>query len=68
VSPGTPKPIVDKLNQEIRLILDSPEVKQKFTEFGGAPTPSTPEEMRTRIEREITRWRKVVDIKGIERQ
>ena len=68
VSPGTPKPIVDKLNQEIRLILDSPEVKQKFAEFGGAPTPSTPEEMRARIEREITRWRKVVDIKGIERQ
>jgi len=68
VSPGTPKPIIDKLNQEIRTILESPEIKQKFSEFGGAPAPSSPEEMRARIEREIARWKKVVDIKHIERQ
>ena len=68
VAPGTPKPIVDKLNHEIRLFLDTPEVNQKFSEFGGTPAPSSPEEMRARIDREITRWKKVVEIKHIERQ
>jgi hypothetical protein len=68
VAPGTPKPIIDKLNHAIRTILDTAEIKQKFSEFGGTPTPSTPEEMRARIEREITRWRKVVEIKNIEKQ
>jgi len=68
VAPGTPRPIVDKLNSVIRSILDTAEVKQKFAEFGGTPAPSTPEEMRARIDREITRWKKVVEIKHIERQ
>jgi tripartite-type tricarboxylate transporter receptor subunit TctC len=35
---------------------------------GGAPSPSTPEEMRERIEREIARWKRVVELKKIERQ
>ena len=68
VAPGTPKPIIDKLNQEIRLFLETSEVKQKFADFGGTPSPSSPEEMRARIDREITRWKKVVEIKHIERQ
>jgi tripartite-type tricarboxylate transporter receptor subunit TctC len=68
VAPGTPRPIVDKLNSVIRSILDTAEVKQKFSEFGGTPAPSTPEEMKARIDREITRWKKVVEIKHIERQ
>ncbi len=68
VAPGTPRPIIDKLNHEIRTLLDTAEVKQKFAEFGGTPTPSSPEEMRARIDREITRWKKVVEIKHIERQ
>ena len=68
VAPGTPRPIVDKLNREFRLILESADIKQKFSEFGGTPISSSPEEMKSRIEQEMTRWRRVVDIKHIERQ
>jgi hypothetical protein len=32
------------------------------------PTPSSPEEMRALIEREIARWKRVVELKNIERQ
>ncbi len=67
-SPGTPRPIVERLNYEVRTIVELPEVRQRLAELGGVPSPSTPEEMRERIEREIARWRRVVELKKIERQ
>ena len=68
VAPGTPRPIVDKLNREVRAILEAPEVRQQLGQLGGVASPSTPEEMRQRIEREIARWKRVVELKNIERQ
>ena len=68
VAPGTPRPIIDKLNREVRAILDMPDVRERFAQLGGVPSPSTPEEMRERIEREIVRWKRVVEAKNIERQ
>jgi tripartite-type tricarboxylate transporter receptor subunit TctC len=68
VAPGTPPAIVDRLNREVRGIVELPDVKQRLAEFGGVPTPTTPEEMRTRVQREIQRWKRVVEIKHIEIQ
>jgi len=68
VSPGTPAAIVDRLNREIRSIVELPDVKRRLADFGGVPTPTTPDEMRARIEREIEKWRRVVTIKHIEVQ
>jgi len=68
VAPGTPRTIVDKLNRELRAILDTPDVRQRLAQLGGVATPSSPEEMRERIEREIARWKRVVELKNIERQ
>lgn len=67
-SPGTPRPIIDRLNREVRAILADPEVQTRLADLGGVAMPSTPEDMRERIEREIARWRRVVEIKHIERQ
>jgi tripartite-type tricarboxylate transporter receptor subunit TctC len=68
VSPGTPRPIIDKLNRELRVILEMPDVRERFAQLGGVPTPSTPEEMAARVEREVLRWKRVVEVKNIERQ
>ena len=68
VAPATPRPIIDRLNSEIRAIIDTPEVRQRFAELGGIPTGSTPEEMRDQIAREIQRWKRVVELRHIERQ
>jgi len=68
VAPGTPRAIVDRLNREVRAIVELPDVRQRFADLGGVPAPSSPEEMRERIERELVRWKRVVDIKQIERQ
>jgi tripartite-type tricarboxylate transporter receptor subunit TctC len=67
-SPGTPRPIIDKLNRELRVILEMPDVRERFAQLGGVPTPSTPEEMAERVSREIARWKRVVEMKNIERQ
>ena len=68
VAPGTPRPVIDLLNRESRAILGEDETRQRFAGFGGIPAPSSPAEMAERIDREIARWKKVVDTRGIERQ
>jgi tripartite-type tricarboxylate transporter receptor subunit TctC len=67
-SPGTPRPVIDKLNRELRAILEQPDVRERFAQLGGVATPSSPEEMAARIDREVARWKRVVEVKNIERQ
>jgi tripartite-type tricarboxylate transporter receptor subunit TctC len=68
VAPGTPAAVVDKINREVRAILDMDDVKKRFAELGGTPIPSSPAQMRDRIEREMTVWKRIVEQKKIERQ
>ncbi|MES2536845.1 MAG: tripartite tricarboxylate transporter substrate binding protein [Pseudomonadota bacterium] len=68
VAPGTPAAIVDRLNRELRVILAEPATFERFAQMGGVPSPSTPDEMRTRVQREIERWSRVVALRKIERQ
>ncbi|MFL6799739.1 MAG: Bug family tripartite tricarboxylate transporter substrate binding protein [Xanthobacteraceae bacterium] len=64
---GTPRSIVDRLNEEIRAVLRLPDVREKLAGVGNVPMPSTPEEMQAYIARDTARWSRVVDLKGIER-
>jgi tripartite-type tricarboxylate transporter receptor subunit TctC len=41
---GTPRPVIDKLNQAVRKSLEDPEVKKLLDAQDTTPTPSTPEE------------------------
>jgi tripartite-type tricarboxylate transporter receptor subunit TctC len=67
-APRTPEPIVARLNGEVRAIIGLPDVRQRLADLSGVPMPSSPEEMRERVEREIARWKRVVELKNIERQ
>jgi tripartite-type tricarboxylate transporter receptor subunit TctC len=53
---GTPKPIVDKLNAELRKLADDDELKKRIASEGGDPLTSTPEEYAADIDREETKW------------
>ena len=64
-APGTPRPIVDRLNAEIRRALDLSDVKQRLAEGGNIPVPTTPDEMVRQIDDEIGRWKKIVDANNI---
>lgn len=68
VAPKTPRPIIDRLNTEMRAILAEDDTRQRFAGLGGVPAPSTPEAMREQIEREIQRWTRIVESRGLERQ
>ena len=60
--------IIARLNGELRSLLEMPDVRQRLADLSGVPTPSSPEEMRALVEREIARWKRVVELKNIERQ
>jgi tripartite-type tricarboxylate transporter receptor subunit TctC len=53
---GTPRPIIDRLNKELRTLIDSPEVRARIAGDGGDPLPSSPDEYATDIDREETKW------------
>jgi tripartite-type tricarboxylate transporter receptor subunit TctC len=53
---GTPRPIVLRLNKELRALVDAPEVRARIAADGGDPMPSSPEEYTADIEREDSKW------------
>jgi len=53
---GTPKPIVDRLNAELRKLVETPEVQQRIHAEGGDKLTSTPEEYAADIDREADKW------------
>ncbi|MFL5091759.1 MAG: Bug family tripartite tricarboxylate transporter substrate binding protein, partial [Xanthobacteraceae bacterium] len=61
---GTPRPIIDKLNKALRTALASDEVRKRLATDGAEPTPSSPEEYAAQIDREETKWSKVVKDSG----
>ena len=56
---GTPRAIVAKANAEIVKLLNTPVIRERFTAVGLEPSPSTPEEFRDLLRREIPIWHKV---------
>jgi tripartite-type tricarboxylate transporter receptor subunit TctC len=55
---GTPRPIVDRLSQEIGKVLSQKALRDRFNTVD--LTPTTPEGFAAHIQREIPKWRKVV--------
>jgi len=65
---GTPKPIVERLNKELRAALADADVKKRIINEGGEPTPTTPEQHAAVIAREYDKWAAVIKAAGIEPQ
>jgi tripartite-type tricarboxylate transporter receptor subunit TctC len=68
VAPGTPPAIVNRLNAEIRKVLAQPEVRDRLAELGGQAAPSSPDQFRERVERDIARLAGLVESRKIERE
>jgi tripartite-type tricarboxylate transporter receptor subunit TctC len=62
---GTPRPIVDRLNKELRAALTSDDVRKRIILEGGEPEPTTPEEHAAIIDREETKWSAVIHEAGV---
>ena len=61
---GTPKPIVDKLNAEIRRIVATPEIKAAWDKQGAVAMSMTPEEFGRFMREDIEKWSRIVKISG----
>jgi tripartite-type tricarboxylate transporter receptor subunit TctC len=57
---GTPKPIIDKMQQKVAQIMADPAMRDKSERIGAFPMISTPEEFGQFIRQEAGRWQKVL--------
>lgn len=62
---GTPAPIIARLNGAMREALALDEVRSLLESAGAEPLPSTPEEYAADIDREETKWSRVVKEVGV---
>jgi tripartite-type tricarboxylate transporter receptor subunit TctC len=65
---GTPRPIIDRVNQDVTAALRSAEVKQHLASEGAEVVASTPEQFAEYLRSETTKWAKVIKAAGIKPQ
>jgi tripartite-type tricarboxylate transporter receptor subunit TctC len=62
---GTPKPIIDRLNREIKEVQKSAKVQELAANLGADVVTSTPEQLGARIRKELVEFAKVTkDVQG----
>jgi tripartite-type tricarboxylate transporter receptor subunit TctC len=64
-SAGTPKPVIDQLQQQIARIVALPDIKPRLDAMGFTAVASTPEAYAEQIRSDIETWGKVVKDLGI---
>ena len=62
---GTPRPIIDRINKEMRLAIGSEDLRKRLIAEGTDPTPSTPEEYTANLEREEAKWAALIKKLGL---
>lgn len=65
---GTPRPIIDRLNGELRKALASADLKVRLAASGVEPATSTPDDFADFIKSETVRFAKVIKDAGIKAQ
>jgi tripartite-type tricarboxylate transporter receptor subunit TctC len=63
---GTPKPIIDKIQQEMARGLNSPKMKQQLAAQGAEPSTNTPAEFAAFLADEGTKWAAVAKSANIQ--
>jgi len=61
---ATPKPIVERLNAEIRKVVNNAEVKDAWAKQGAAPMNMSPDEFGQYMKEDIAKWANIVKISG----
>jgi len=66
VPAGTPAPIIERLNREIRAAVGSAALRERFAALGLQPVTSSPQELADFGRSELTRWGQLIRSAGIE--
>jgi tripartite-type tricarboxylate transporter receptor subunit TctC len=61
----TPRVIVNRLNDAVRQAKQNPDVKQQLSRLGAISMDMKPEELGVFLQRELTKWTKVIETGGI---
>jgi tripartite-type tricarboxylate transporter receptor subunit TctC len=62
---GTPRPIIDKLNKALRTALADADVRKRIIHEGAEPEPTTPEQQADIIDKDETKWSKIIKAAGL---
>ena len=62
---GLPRPIVERVNNELNKALKAKDMEDKLAVDGVSPAGGTPEQFAATIKRDIDIWRKVVQMAGV---
>ena len=63
---GTPKAVVEKLNEEITRVLRMPDVRSRFLDLGAEPSPMRTAEFAAWAQQEAAKWTRLVKESGIQ--
>ena len=58
---GLPKPILERINAEVRRVAAVPDVKSKLEAMGGDVRPTSPAEMKSVVARQYETWKRLRD-------
>jgi tripartite-type tricarboxylate transporter receptor subunit TctC len=61
----TPRPVIERLNQEVVGLIKLPEIRESLLQQGAEPVGSSPGELRDLIKADIDKWSRVVKAAGI---
>jgi tripartite-type tricarboxylate transporter receptor subunit TctC len=67
-SKNVPQPVVQKLNRELRAVLEMPDIKGKLEAMGNEVRPGSTDDMKDMIGTEISRWKRVISDAKIPKQ
>ncbi len=62
---GTPRPVVTRINTDVNRLLNTAEMRERFSTLGAEPSGSTPEELAALIARARAQMAQVVQRNGI---
>jgi tripartite-type tricarboxylate transporter receptor subunit TctC len=65
---GTPRPVIDRINKEIKAALAKPEIKARLLALGIVAQGSTPESTRQLLAADIAKWGDVITKAKIQQQ
>jgi tripartite-type tricarboxylate transporter receptor subunit TctC len=64
----TPKPVIERLNREVKAAVATPAVQKRLSELGVEARAGTPEALHALLVSEISKWKAVIERAKIEKQ
>jgi tripartite-type tricarboxylate transporter receptor subunit TctC len=61
---GTPRPIIDRLQRELKAVINLPEVKERMVAQGQTPVGNTPEEFAANVQADLPKWEALIKASG----